>query len=115
MSTKHEETLERLREKAAEEEVLVISEDVVEEFDEVSPEVEVETEPESEETKKSSIREYVVLQTWKEVARIEAGSAEAALKILGKGDGGFAVVPLRNFSVFEVKTETTTVTHVTAQ
>ena len=114
MSTKHEETLERLKTKAQEEET---GEDRDLEFEPddgfgsaLSPQ-----ETEVEEEKKSSTREYVVLASWKEVARIEASSAEAALKALGKGEGDFAVVPLRNFNSFSVKTEQTTVTHVTPQ
>lgn len=99
----HDATIERLKEKAAAQE-----EEVQEEIEEVEPE---ESEAELPE-KASSTREYVVLRKWEEAAVIMASSAEAALKILGKDDGDYAVIPSRNFSKFSIKTETTTVTHV---
>lgn len=101
--SEREATLERLKEKAAaeaEEEVGIEEEDVAS-LEEIV------------EDKKSTVREYVVLRKWEEAARVEAGSAEAALKILSKDDGSYAAIPTRNFNVFEIKTETTTVTHVT--
>ena len=95
--SEREATIERLREKVAgadetEQEEVDLDESLVIE------------KTEEKETKRSSTREYVVLGTWKEIARIEAGSAEAALKVLGKGDGEYAVVPARNWTPFTVKT-----------
>lgn len=101
--SEREATLERLKEKAAAE---AEGEVEIEEEDVASLEEIVED-------KKSTVREYVVLRKWEEAARVEAGSAEAALKILSKDDGSYAAIPTRNFNVFEIKTETTTVTHVT--
>lgn len=104
--SEREATIERLKEKAAAEagdETMEITEEAVASLDET-----VEDDP-----KKSTVREYVILRKWDEAARVEAGSAEAALKILSKDDGSYAAIPTRNFNVFEIKTETTTVTHVT--
>lgn len=101
--SQREETIERLKEKAATEDT------EVEEIEEV---VEEEVEPSEEDDPKKSTREYVVLRKWEEAARVEAASAEAALKILGKDDGDYAVVTSRGFNKFSIKTETTTVTHV---
>lgn len=103
--SEREATLERLKEKAAAEaeEVVEIEEEDVASLEEIV----------GDDPKKSTVREYVILRKWDEAARVEAGSAEAALKILSKDDGSYAAIPTRNFNVFEIKTETTTVTHVT--
>lgn len=108
--SEREATIERLREKAKDEAVLPEDPGV-----EAKLEEEVEEPEAEEEAKKSSTREYVILTAWKEVGRIEAGSAESALRTLGKSEGEFAVVPARNWSPFTVKTETTTVTHISPQ
>lgn len=106
--SQYDSTLEKLREKAAaekpgEEEATAEATETVE-----------GDEPVAEESRSgSSLREYVIISNWKEVARIEASSAEGALRSLGKDDGMYVVVPARNFSAFDVKTETQRVTHVT--
>lgn len=118
----HEATLQKLREKVADEkdvsedpgseEEPVAEAEVTADDEEVAEE---EIEEEVEEAKKSSTREYVVLTSWKEIGRIEAGSAEAALRALGKTEGDFAAIPLRSWNTFSIKTETTTLTHITPQ
>lgn len=98
-----EETLERLRSQVGEEteetEAEVVLEDLVAEEEPVE--------------KKASTREYRIITKWTEVATIEANSAEAALDQLGKTGDKFAVIPDRNFSVFEVETEQITKTTIT--
>lgn len=97
--SQHEATIERLKAQAEDEKDEQVEEEVLEEEDGAPKGA-------------SAIREYVVLRKWDEAAIVQAGSAEAALKILGKEDGEYAVIPSRNFSKFTIKTETTTVTHV---
>jgi hypothetical protein len=94
--------MERLREKAADEKKV--------------------EEPEQETAEaRSSIREYVVLsntgaQTWKEVARVNAGSADTAIRTLGQklsNDSEYLAVPTRNWNPVLVKVETTTAFRLT--
>lgn len=102
--SEREATIERLREKAATEELA----DPEGDGGGVDSELPLETEE-----KKSSTREYVVLGSWKEAARVEADTPRAALETLGKLDGEYAVVPSRYWSPFGIKTEQTTVTQIT--
>lgn len=100
MSTR-EETIERLREQAAAE---------------VEPEPEPELPLEEDEPKRSTIREYVVFiligdNTWREEARVNAGSAGSAISTLGEKlniDAQYAACPSRNWSVGSPDVKTTT-------
>lgn len=93
-----ESTLERLKERAAEE--ATRAKEVVEEV--------------VDDVLKSSHREYIIITGWKEVGKIEASSAKAAIDSLeGEKNGDFAAIPTRNFSVFEVGTEQKIVTTIT--
>ena len=95
-----EETLERLRAQVEEEqtdEEQEIDEETVSALDEVL---------EDAEPKKGSSREYRIISKWTDVAVVEATSAQAALDQLDKNDGSFAVIPVRNFSAFEIEVET---------
>lgn len=98
-----EETIERLREQAAAEST--------------EEELPLEEPADEEETKVPITREYIVFirvkggsETWRELARIVAGSRESALKTLGNklsADEEYAVCPSRNWSVGNPKIDTT--------
>lgn len=101
MTTASEETIERLKERAAEEEA----------------KLPLAGETSSEKPKKESTREYVVFQqgqdkaTWVEVVRAVAASAEAAVASLGgqlKDNATYAAIPSRSFHTVTVAIETTT-------
>jgi hypothetical protein len=79
----------------------------------------------SEEEKKggTSIREYIVFKagtatTWQEVEKVNAGSAEAAIKSVHKGQAGstkYAACPSRNWTAGTLGVETHTTVTFTAE
>ena len=92
-----ESTLERLKEKAAEE----------------AEGVKEAVKGAVEDLKSSSTREYTIITKYEVVDRVVAGSPKAAIDSLPQGNGKFAAIPSRNFSEFDLVTEEKVVVTVT--
>lgn len=93
-----QETIDRLKERAAQE---------AEGEEDVTPAVDS---PDPEKPKRESIREYVILTGWTEIARVVAGTPDAAILSLGENlkDGTkYAATPSRNWHEKTPETETT--------
>lgn len=96
-----QETIDRLREKAAQEAEAEDEEDLTPAGDS----------PDLEKPKRESIREYVILTSWTEIARVVAGSPEAAILSLGENlrEGTtYGATPSRNWHEKTPEIETTT-------
>jgi hypothetical protein len=113
MTSTADETIARLKEKAeaeagTEEEVEGEAEEYADDVEEEEVEEEVEDEP----VKKSDAREYVVLQTWTEAARIVAPTSKSAVEALGatnlKSGHKYVAVPVRNWNEHEAVIEQVT-------